>query len=197
MEFIENLKEYNYLYKFAIYGKSQTGKTHLANRLKLYNDYSKFIDIKEKIRYTTGIDFTILCIRYKNKIIKTQLWDTSGVPIYESIITRYFKGTQAILLCYDAYERDSFNYIKNKFSQIKQTNNKAICVLIRNKYDSKINENNVNIVSDEEVLEFADKNNLFFQHISCFEKNGNGIINLIELILDKIFDKEENNNKNK
>ena len=69
--------------------------------------------------------------------------------------------------------------------------------MIRNKYDSKINEKNLNIVSDEEVLEFADKNNLFFQHISCFEKNENGIINLIELILDKIFDKEENNNKNK
>ena len=197
MEFIENLKEYNYLYKFVIYGKSKTGKTHLANRLKLYNDYSKFIDSKEKIRYTIGIDFTIFCIRYKNKTIKIQLWDTSGAPIYESIITRYFKGTQAILLCYDAYDRDSFNYIKNKISQIQQTNNKAICVLIRNKYDSKINEKNVNIVSDEEVLEFADKNNLFFQHISCFEKNENGIINLIELILDKIFDKEENNNKNK
>ena len=197
MEFIENLKEYNYLYKFAIYGKSKTGKTHLANRLKLYNDYSKFIDSKEKIRYTIGIDFTIFCIRYKNKTIKIQLWDTSGAPKYESIITSYFRGTQAIILCYDAYERDSFNYIKNKISQIQQTNNKAICVLIRNKYDSKINENNVNIVSDEEVLEFADKNNLFFQHISCFEKNGNGIINLIELILDKIFDKEENNNKNK
>ena len=197
MEFIENLKEYNYLYKFAIYGKSKTGKTHLANRLKLYNDYSKFIDSKEKIRYTIGIDFTIFCIRYKNKTIKIQLWDTSGAPIYESIITSYFKGTQAIILCYDAYERDSFNYIKNKISQIQQTNNKAICVLIRNKYDSKINENNVNIVSDEEVLEFADKNSLFFQHISCFEKNGNGIISLIELILDKIFDKEENNNKNK
>ena len=197
MEFIEGLGEYNCLYKFAIYGKSKTGKTHLANRLKLYNDYSKFIDCKEKIRYTTGIDYTIFCIKYKNKIIKIQLWDTSGVPIYESIITRYFKGTQAIILCYDAYERDSFNYIKNKISQIQQTNNNAICVLIRNKYDSKINEKNVNIVSDEEVLEFADKNNLFFQHISCFEKNGNGIINLIELILDKIFDKEENNNKNK
>ena len=72
MEFIENLNEYNYLYRFAIYGKSTTGKTHLANRLKLYNDYSKFIDCKEKIRITTGIDFTIFCIKYKNKIIKIQ-----------------------------------------------------------------------------------------------------------------------------
>ena len=69
--------------------------------------------------------------------------------------------------------------------------------MIRNKYDSKINEKNVNIVSDEEVLEFADKNNLFFQHISCFEKNEYGIINLFEFILDKILDKEENNNKKK
>ena len=60
--------------------------------------------------------------------------------------------------------------------------------MIRNKYDSKINEKNVNIISDEERLEFADQNGLIFRHVSCFEKNENGIIDLFELILDKILD---------
>ena len=198
MEFCESFKEVNYLYKFVIYGKSKAGKTHFVNRLKLYNDYSKFIDSKINITPTIAIEFITLCIKYKNKKIKIQFWDTSGNPLYvNNIIIKFLKITKVNIFCYDAYDRDSFNYIKNKIAQIKEINNKVICVLIRNKYDSKINANNVNIVSDEEGLEFADKNNLIFRHISCFEKNENGIINLFEFILDKILDKEENNNKKK
>ena len=120
MEFFEGLKEHNYLYKFVIYGRSKAGKTHLASRLKLYNDYSKFIDSKINIRPTIGIDFIILCIKYKNKKIKIQLWDTLGDPLYENIISGYFLGTQAVIFYYDANNRDSFNYIKNKISQKKK-----------------------------------------------------------------------------
>ena len=197
MEFCGSFKENNYSYKFVIYGRSKAGKTHLASRVNLYNDYSKFIDSKKNIRYTIGLDFTMFYIKYKNKKIKIQFYDTSGHHLYENIISEYFKGAEAVIFCYDANDRNSFNYIENKISQMKKINNKAICVLIRNKYDSKINEKNVNIISDEEGLEFADKNNLFFQHISCFEKNENGIINLFEFILDKILDKEENNDEKK
>ncbi len=45
-------------------------------------------------------------------------------------------------------------------------------ILIRSRYDecSKINDNE-NMVSDEEALEYADLNNLYFTHISNFDKN--------------------------
>ena len=46
-------------------------------------------------------------------------------------------------------------------------------VLIRSRYDEfiKINNDNKNIVVDEEALEFADLNNLYFIHLSNFDKN--------------------------
>ena len=48
------------------------------------------------------------------------------------------------------------------------------CVLIRSRYDECLEtNNNKNFVSDEEALEFADLNNLYFAHLSNFEKNEN------------------------
>ena len=101
------------------------------------------------------------------------------------------RGSNAFILCYDAYNRDSFNYIKNKYSEIKNQYKNSICALIRNKYDIKANKDNNNIVSDEEALEFADANNIIFRHISSIEKYENGIIKLFELILDKVLDEEK------
>ena len=62
------------------------------------------------------------------------------------------------------------------------TNKKQICFLIRSKYDLNLNLEKNEIVSDEEALEFADKNNFIFTHISSFEKYGNGIDNLFDII---------------
>ena len=193
MEFIEERNDYDFLFKFMILGGSYTGKAYLANRLHFYKDYSKFIDWQKDIEPTIDVDFKLLYIKYKNNSIKITFWDSSGAGDVHSeiIVSSYMRGSNAFILCYDAYNRDSFNYIKNKYSEIKNDSNNSICVLIRNKYDIKANKDNNNIVSDEEALEFADANNIIFRHISSIEKYENGIIKLFELILDKVLDEEK------
>ena len=190
MEFIEQLNDYDFQFKFIITGLSDTGKTCLIDRIDCYNDYSKFIDCHKNIMHTIGVDFKIFFIKYKNKFIKIIFWDTSGDTSDETLVSSYFRGSHAFILCYDANDRDSFNYIKNKLSEIKNIGHNPICALIINKYDIKVNKYNKNIVSDEEALEFADKNDIIFRHISSIEKNENGIINLFESILDKVLNKE-------
>ena len=189
MEFIEERNDYDFLFKFMILGRSYTGKTYLTNRIYFYKDYSKFIDCQKDILSTIGFDFKLFYIKYKNSLIKIQFWDTTEGVQFENNF--FMRGCHSFILCYDAYDRDSFNYIKNKYSEIKNEHNNAICALIRNKYDIKANKDNKNIVSDEEALEFADANNIIFRHISSNEKSENGIIKLFELILDKILDKEK------
>ena len=191
MEFIEEINEFDFLFYFMILGSSNTGKTYLANRIHFYKDYSNFIDCQKDIQPTLDIDFKLFRIKYKNKSIKIQFWDSSGDDRFENYINAYMRGSNVFILCYDAYIRDSFNYIKNKYSQIKNESNNSIYVLIRNKYDIKANKDNNNIVSDEEALEFADANNIIFRHISNIERNENGIIKLFELILDKVLDEEK------
>ena len=191
MEFIEERSDYDFLFKFMILGRSYTGKTYLANRLHFYKDYSKFIDCQKDIQPTLGVEVKTFPIKYKNSSIKIQFWDLSGDVRFEKFVSSYIRGSNAFILCYDVYNRDSFNYIKNKYSEIKNEHNNSICALIRNKLDINANKDNKNIVSDEEALEFAEENNIIFRHISGIERHENGIIKLFELILDKVLDKKK------
>ena len=43
--------------------------------------------------------------------------------------------------------------------------------MIRNKYEINANKNdNIDFISDEKALEYADSNQLFFYHLSNYEK---------------------------
>ena len=72
-------------------------------------------------------------------------------------------------------------------------NNKIILILVRIKNDLKMNKalKNNDFVSDEEALEFADKNNIKFAHVSSWEKYGNGIEELFTLVLNQILINKE------
>ena len=68
--------------------------------------------------------------------------------------------------------------------------------LIRVKYDLNIksdNNENIDFVSDEEAMEYADKNNMIFLHISSFEKNDKGFENLLNLITKQYLLQNKNN----
>ena len=163
MEFINTIDiKIDYYFKFMILGLVTTGKTNLTNRLNLYNNFLEYINLQKNIIPTVGVDFKLLRIKYKNKIIKIQFWDTSGDERFELLVSSYIRGSQAILLCYDAYNKDSFNYIKNKYFEVKNEWKYAVFALIRNKYDMKTNKDNKDIVLDEEALEFVDNNDIIF-----------------------------------
>ena len=58
----------------------------------------------------------------------------------------------------------------------------TLFVLIRSRYDEYLESNeNKKIISDEEALEYADLNNLFFVHLSNYEKNdtGNDLLKIV------------------
>ena len=72
--------------------------------------------------------------------------------------------------------------------ECKETANKnTLFALIRSRYDeySETNENK-KIISDEEALEYADLNNLFFTHLSNYEKNDTSN-DFIEKCFEKIY----------
>lgn len=64
---------------------------------------------------------------------------------------------------------------------------------MRSKYDLNGNINNDDFISDEEVLEYADKNKISFAHLSSFEKYDNGIDYLLNLIAPQLISQINNN----
>ena len=196
MEFIEgNSGNYHFITQIQILGSLNIGKTNLIERIKRYHNYSKYKTSQANIKRTIAYDFETFTVKINNKIIKVLFWDSVGYEDGRTLFCGWIKGNcRAYLISYDAFNRNSFNNAIKTYEELKIYMNKnPICILVRNKYDLEINkESKINeFVSDEEALEFADKNNIKFAHVSSIDKYGNGIKELLTLVLNQILMNEE------
>ncbi len=183
MSFLKGTKKYDYILKTLLLGYEKTGKTFFLKRIWLYENYKYFQQLSKEYRKTKEIDFKNFLKKFNDKIYEFQIQDSAGKERFQSIKKAFYKGAYIILIFYDAYDKDSFRFVKSANEQALENNNKAIYFLIRNKYDLSLNSDKKEIISDEEALEFADTNNLIFVHLSSFENYGNGIDNLFDIIL--------------
>ena len=186
MEFLDASMDYpnEIKIKVIIVGKCKTGKSTFNFRLKTKN-YSEFKSLNKFYISTVGFEFFSSKIKIKNKILHFQLWDTGGQELYQSLISNFYRNTSIFFIFYDASDKDSFNRAKSFYKDIKNADNKnPIYVLIRSRYEIALNSNDKkNIVTDEEALEYAEKNNLHFFHIGIFEKYETGIIDLMKFVV--------------
>ena len=186
MELYCEEKKYDYLCNILILGNEFVGKSAFIEKYKNKNNYKKFLESQKKYFPTIGCDVMLMKIKYLNKKFKLQVWDTSGQETFFNIIKAYLKTPNVILIFYDALNRISFNKAKTYYQEYISVNADVMAIFIRSKYELK-GKNILDIVSDEEVLEFIDnKPNSFFFHLSCFEKYETGINNLIEFIIIQI-----------
>ena len=184
MEFLtKEPKQIDYLMKVIISGKDKTGKSIFDQRLG-YNNIDKQFFKSNYLQYkeTMGFEFISIYIKFNNKNFKLQIWDTQGNELYIDIIKCFFHASSIVLLFYDAFDKQSFEYVKKIYSEQKNLV-KCLFYLIRIKYDLNIKPENKDFVSDEEALEYADKNNILFLHLSSFEKYDNGINSLLNYVL--------------
>ena len=198
MEFLsENNLNFDFLFKIMIVGDEKTGKTTLINRLKS-DCFEEFIKNKNYIP-TIGIDIITKTAKFNNKIFRFQIWDISGKKRFLDNITCYSKGSFAFLIFYDGLNKSSFETAISIYQEIKASDKHGIFIFIRSKYDMKFEEaeiNRNNIISDVDALQFIDDNNLdknlFFVHLSSYQKNESGIEQIFTIILSQYL-KNENN----
>ena len=201
MEFISgNQKDANFTLKVVISGKEKIGKTIFALRLSNNYNNKKFFN-SNNLTYaqTNGVSYSSSFIKFKNLIFLLDIWDMGGNEKYIALEKVFVKDAHIVLYFYDSFDRKSLEKIKNSYITIKDVVNNMMVFLIRVKYDLNIksdNNENIDFVSDEEAMEYADKNNMIFLHISSFEKYDNGIENLLNLILKLYLFKINNNNYN-
>ena len=190
MEFIEKQNNYNVLLNFVVLGDYFVGKTILSKRVKIINKKLSLLPLKYKS--TISPDFDAIYVKINDKIIHINLWDCDADVDIPRMGIVFPSNSDAFLILYDAQSRKSFEKAIKIYKYIKEYINRnkgAIYILVRSKYElNKIEQDNGNnFVSDEEALEFVEKNNIIFCHISSLQQHESGRKELFSLILKRLF----------
>ena len=148
-------------FKVIVIGNSSVGKSSLVDRATK----NRFI---EDYTATIGFDYFSFYIKYDNKIIKLQIWDTCGQEIYQSLITNFYRNSSLALMVYAIDDRMSFENLDNWLKELKRESNPgAKIILIGNKVDLESDR----VVSKEEAEKFAKDYN-FSQFFETSAKTG-------------------------
>ena len=162
-------------FKVVLVGESGVGKTSII---------TKFIDetFQEDQQSTTGGTFStksVICDG--GKILKFEIWDTAGQERYRALTKMFYKDANAAIMVYDITRKDSFEELKNYWSeQIKESSPEGIILVIAaNKSDLFEHE----AIDESIAREFAQQIGAFY--IATSAKNSDGINNLFEEIAKK------------
>ena len=195
MEFIiRKPQQIDYDLKIIVIGKVKIGKSIFIKRISVDNNYKEFSKLNNSNYIPTiGVHFNVKFLKFNDKIFKLQIWDFSGDDRFENFVKDYYLNSNVILVFYNGFLQ-SFQKIKDIYNYQYNNNPNSIFALIRTKYELTIKSEDDEYVSDEEAMEYADKNNMLFAHISSFEKYDNGIEKLLNLILIEYLRKNNNYN---
>ena len=162
-------------FKVVLVGESGVGKTSII---------TQFIDqtFQEDIQSTTGGTFSTKSVVCDGgKVLKFEIWDTAGQEKYRSLTTMFYKDANAAVMVYDVTRADSFEEIKNYWSnQIKDNSpDNIILAIAANKSDLIEQET----VDEGEARNFAKELNAIF--VTTSAKSSEGINSLFEEIAKK------------
>ena len=162
-------------FKVVLVGESGVGKTSII---------TQFIDqtFQEDIQSTTGGTFSTKSVVCDGgKVLKFEIWDTAGQEKYRSLTTMFYKDANAAVMVYDVTRAESFEEIKNYWSnQIKDNSPENIILAIAANKSDLIEQETVD---EGEARNFAKELNAIF--VTTSAKSSEGINSLFEEIAKK------------
>ena len=130
IEEIQNSSEESkYNLKVVLVGDSGVGKSNILSRYCCDN-------FTKEGQATIGVELENKLFKINNDYVNVSIWDTAGQERFKSITTAYYRGSQGIIIVFDLTRFDTFENVKNWFSEVKKTANSNIqCLLVGNKSD--------------------------------------------------------------
>ena len=172
--------------RVCLNGIYRSGKTTFVKRIISQSNFNNFKGLIIEYLTTIGASYDIVFVKHKSKVFKLEIWDISGQIRFFPLLEAFNKRADFIIYFYDPFNKDSFEYIKKSYQKAKKINLSCLCngILIKSKCDLNETKDRNIMISDEEVLEFADENNLLFRNLSNLEKYGSGIEEIIEDVIN-------------
>ena len=104
--------QYDYNYKIIIIGDSGVGKTCLTYR-------ATSGEFREKMAATIGFEYFPFVVKYQNKVLKLEIWDTCGQEAYRSLIKSFFNNSSLAIIVYAVDNKKSFSSIDEWIRQCR------------------------------------------------------------------------------
>ena len=163
----------------AIIGEERVGKTNIASRI---------IDNKFEYSYrsTYGAELYQKNMVLKNfsEEFKISIWDSSGQPLFKSLIRTFYKEASIVLVVFNMTDRKTYEESINfwiKSAKEICVNNPLICLVANY---CELDE--AYAVSINELKQFGDENYVQIYMVSA--KNNIGIQEMLEDIITKYAD---------
>ncbi|KTD11997.1 Ras family GTPase [Legionella gratiana] len=125
---MEHKEEYDEQFKIILLGDNCVGKSCLLATLFGHADFNDYVD-------TMGVDQKIKFLRTYNKTIKLRIWDASGTPKLQKIVSSYFRHTDGAFICFDLTNSQSFYNIKALVERFRASNQQVPIILVGCKAD--------------------------------------------------------------
>ena len=151
--------EYDYLFKVALVGDVDVGKTTMIRGIT--GGFPPGPPIISNI----GIDFAIRSFQVDNKVAKLQIWDTAGQERFRTMNAAYYRGCSGLLLLYDISNELSFTHLSSPWlDQVKEYSHENVQIMVLgNKCDLVESRQ----VSTERGRLFAEEHGFKFMEVSA------------------------------
>jgi small GTP-binding protein len=179
-------------YHVNIIGDFGVGKTSIINSFKKLGFQDK------NTTSTIGINNFLIPIKFENKEIILNVYDTSGQEKYQSLTLNSIRNCEGLILVYDRSDYKTFeNICKVWIKSINEVIDLILtpCILVENKCDLVLDSE----IKEEKINEIIKQYSLKFIRTSVIDnKNIKEIFyNLAEMIINKknqilIFDEKNN-----
>lgn len=175
--------EYDMILKLIIVGDSDVGKSWFLLRFT-ENDVAF---TNEYINNFGAVEFKMCNVCYHDPdsdevlTVRLQMWDTNGYERYRTIVTAYYRGAHGIILAFDVTDRESFDHILGRNSDIESFAMEDVAVvLVGMKADQSLSNNRV--VSYQEGEQLAVKLG-GIPYVECSSKDGAEQVNNVMRVM--------------
>lgn len=157
-------------YKFVLLGSAGVGKTQFLIALTSPPNTKRDLIALTRSKPTIGVDFQILNIKIGPETgVSLTVWDTAGQERFMAIAPKYTRDAHAMFVLFDVTDRQSFvdvthrwlplvNEQRGDYDDSDDDNSDLLVMLVANKIDLQ----NERVVSNDEAMELAHQNRMYY-----------------------------------